>query len=817
MWSLDERGLRNLFSRRESMGKMPNLLKKGWSFLALVAIAGLILSGCATVSENQAAREKASVPVIQSVEVRPSADLVVVEIISSEPAPYTAFKLLDPPRIVLDVRGELAEALPREKDVYVAGVTDIRLEEGKTQAMSSRAVIGTNRPMSFDVKASDKVITVTIAPEKGALLAPETAQKAPEAEEKKEPVTPSEPRIFFKERPGDLTQILGLDFTMLDQGKSRLIVTTDKKARYDLNQKGPKSLLLNISQATIPPLIMRHMDSKYFEGAVEMVKTSLSPGDQAVSIAISLREMVPFHVKQSEKELTIDFAPTSVKPPEKRIVPLQQAQAPATTRAQAPAAQAPSPVAAVPPTVAPMQMPTKPEVPGAVGVEALTAPITPGTKKAYTGTAMTMDFVNADVTNILRLVAEVSNLNIVWGPEVRGTVSMRLKDVPWDQALDLVLDNNNLGMRRQGNVIWITTKAQMAQIEAEERRKIQEYEARLEAERKKIIQEKEKEKELEPLLTEYIPVDFAKASELLPLLTVSETGKSRGGKLSVDTRTNMIIMTDITSNVKNAKETVKIFDTPVKQVMIEARIVDATDDFTRDLGVRWDNFQVQHRTSTGVPFTTFDGIATTPGDPTGYPADSRLSSPIFTSNSPAEWAPNLGLVVSTLSGSGLTATVLNAKIALAEAEGKTKIISAPKVIAMNGQAATISRGDSIIIPATENVASTTLDATLSLEVTPTVSYNNYVSLDVKVTDDNAPTNTRIRKKSINTKLMVKSGDTVVIGGIYTEDEATTEDGIPGLRRLPLLGWLFKARSTSLNKTELLIFLTPTVLPAYTKS
>ena len=799
------------------MGKMPNLLKKGWSFLARVAIAGLILSGCATVSQNQAAREKATVPVIQAVEVRPSADRVVVEIISSEPAPYTAFKLLDPSRIVLDVRGELAEALPRVKEVYVAGVTDIRLEEGKTQAMSSRAVIGTNRPVNFDVKASDKVITVTIAPEKEAALAPETAMKAPAAEEKKEPVTPSEPRIFFKERPGDLTQILGLDFTMLDQGKSRLIVTTDKKARYDLNQKGPKSLLLNISQATIPPLIMRHMDSKYFEGAVEMVKTSLSPADQGVSIAISLREMVPFHVKQSDKELTIDFGPTSIMPPEKRIVPLHQAQAPAITKAQAaPPAQAPSPVGAVPPTVAPMQMPGKSEVPGVMGMDAL-APVIPGTKKEYTGTPMTMDFVNADVTNILRLIAEVSNLNIVWGPEVRGTVSMRLKDVPWDQALDLVLDNNNLGMRRQGNVIWITTKAQMAQIEAEERRRIQEYEARLEAERKKIIQEKEKEKELEPLVTEYIPVDFAKASEILPLLTVSETGKARGGKISVDARTNMIIMTDIASNVKNAKETVKIFDTPVKQVMIEARIVDATQDFTRDLGVRWDNFQIQKRSSTGVPFTTFDGIATTPGDPSAYPADSRLSSPIFTSNSPAEWSPNLGLVVSTLSGSQLTAMVLNAKLALAEAEGKTKIISAPKVIAMNGQAATISRGDSIIIPATENVASTTLDATLSLEVTPTVSYNNYVSLDVKVTDDNAPTNTRIRKKSINTKLMVKSGDTVVIGGIYTEDEALTEDGIPGLRRIPLLGWLFKAQSTSLNKTELLIFLTPTVLPTYTKS
>ncbi|NTV43974.1 MAG: type IV pilus secretin PilQ [Syntrophobacteraceae bacterium] len=443
----------------------------------------------------------------------------------------------------------------------------------------------------------------------------------------------------------------------------------------------------------------------------------------------------------------------------------------------------------------------------------------PGMKRDYKGAPMTMDFVNAEVTNILRLIGEVSNLNIVWGPEVKGIVSMRLKDVPWDQALDLILDNNNLAKREQGNVIWVTTKAAMAQIEAEERRKIQEFEAKLEAERKKIISEKEKEKELEPLLTEYIPVDFAKASEILPLLTLSETGKSRGGKLSTDSRTNTIILTDISSNVQIARLIVKQFDTPVKQVMIEARIVDATDDFIRDLGIKWDQFQIQRRSDTTVPWTSMDGLNTTPSDPTAaaFPTTGKLNSPTFTSNSPSDWAPNLGLVFSTLSGSGLTSLVLDAKLALAESEGKTKIISAPKVIAMNGQAATISRGDSIIIPATENVASTTIDATLSLEVTPTVSYNNFITMDVKVTDDTAPTVNRIRKKAVNTKLMIKNGDTVVIGGIFTENNSTDESGIPGLRRLPILGWLFKAQRTTNTKTELLIFLTPSVVAATFKS
>lgn len=792
------------------MGKTRSLFRKGVFSLVFVAAVGLTLCGCATIADNQAEREKATAPVIEAINVAPSQEQTVVEIVSSEPVFYTAFKLLDPPRIVLDIRGVPGPALPRVRDVNNAGVKDILIEEGKTQMMTTRAVINTTQPVLYQTEPKGNVIALTLTPEK-ALPAPAEALAKKTAAGEGASAAGSEPRIFFKDTPGSLTQILGIDFTLLDQGKSRLIVTTDKKTKYDLKQEGPKTLLLKVPEATIPPLIMRHLDSKHFEGAVDWVKASLTQKD--VAIAITLREMVPFHVKQTESAITIDFGPTALKPPDKKIVPLQQAQAPA---AQAPAIQAPAA------SFMPLQQ--KPDKPGVIGVQPAalaTAPPAgiPGMKKEYKGAPMTMDFVNAEVTNILRLIGEVSNLNIVWGPEVKGVVSMRLKDVPWDQALDLILDNNNLAKREQGNVIWVTTKAAMAQIEADERRKIQEYEAKLEAERKKLITEKEKEKELEPLMTEYIPVDFAKASELLPLLAVSETGKTRGGKLSTDSRTNTIILTDIASNVRIAKDIVKQFDTPVKQVMIEARIVDATDDFIRDLGIRWDQFQINKRTDTTVPWPTMDALATTPADPTaaGYPNSGRTYSPTFTSNAPEDWAPNLGLVFSTLSGSGLTARILDVKLALAESEGKSKVISAPKVIAMNGQDATIKRGDQLIIPATENVASQTVDANLSLKVTPTVSYNNFITLQVDVTDDQALSITRIQKKSVSTKLMIKNGDTVVIGGIYTENQSNDESGIPGLRRIPLFGWLFKAQSITNRKTELLIFLTPSVVASSTKS
>ncbi|MFC1840419.1 hypothetical protein ACFL1N_12615, partial [Thermodesulfobacteriota bacterium] len=189
----------------------------------------------------------------------------------------------------------------------------------------------------------------------------------------------------------------------------------------------------------------------------------------------------------------------------------------------------------------------------------------------------------------------------------------------------------------------------------------------------------------------------------------------------------------------------------------------------------------------------------------------------FSSNSPDGWAGNIGVNFARLTSSGLGAITLDASLAIAENEGTAKIMSAPKVIAREGTSATISSGDSIIIPATENVASTTLDATLSLTVTPSaVSYNNYITLDVSVTDDQAPSTSRLLRKSINTTLMIKSGETVVIGGIIKESEGDDVSGIPVLKDIPGLGWLFKSKRKTSSKSELLIFLTPTVIPSPVK-
>jgi len=733
---------------------------------------------------------------------------------------------MDPPRVILDVRGEPGPDLRETLEVNDGNVREIRFEKGKTQTMTTRVVVALARAVDFDTVDQENMIRLTLTP-KGVppgTAEPSESQLAAEAQEtEKASVTPSEPRIFFKPRPIDLNQVLGVDFTMLDGGRSLLVVTTDKRVPYNLERTGPKRLLLTLEKSTVPPLLMRRLDSRYFEGTVDRVKASLT--DSEVALDISLREMVPFHVKQTDSAISIDFGPTAIRPPEKRLMPLRVSEAQAVevvegapeeareeVREEAPEEvreEAPEGAREEAPAVAPEYTPVTPPV-----TEVMPSPryqpalpsISRAARAKYKGEPMYLDFVNAEVTNILRLINEVSEENIIWDPAIAGRkVSMVLKNVPWDQALDLILVNNDLAKRRVGrNIIWITTKDKMAKLEAEERKKQQEYEQRIEAERKRKLEEQEKKKQLAPLVTEFIPVDFAMADEIKQHIVITDRGS-----VSVDARTNTIIIKDIAENIEEAKKVVKQFDTPVKQIMIEARIVDASTNFTQELGVRWglgeaDGVNAQRRDNTGVSF----GI---PTDATTYSTGmDHLVGGTFTTNAPTDWTPNLGLSVGYITSSLLGAVTINAEIALAETEGKLKVISAPKVIASNGESATIARGTTFYLEAAENVEPKEVTAQLSLQVTPTVSYNNYVTLDVTVKDEQEQFRGKTGK-DLTTKLMIKSGETIVIGGIYTETVSSDESGIPYLRSVPILGWLFKAQLESREKTELLIFLTPTVV------
>jgi len=728
----------------------------------------------------------------------PSDKRTTIEITSSKLVPYAAFKLVQPLRLVVDFNALPAQGLTGPDVINDRLVKDIRFEKIKDSPQSTRVIAFLTRDVEYNAREKDTTVTFLISPKEPAEI---VEKQLPSMPAKKEQIVAKEPRLFFSPSKTNLNQILGVDCYMLSKGKSRVTITTTKKAEYDLSRKNSLTLLLEIPDASIPSELTRYLNSSLFKGAVNRITPIVKVAEKQVKLEIELKEMVPYHVMQTDKEIRLDFNKTSVKLPAKKIPQARLSKALVKPTEVTPEVKP----AVAPPPEDPVKLEELPPV-GQHSADSHTATAIGTTHKQpkqYTGAKVTLDFANADIRNILKLIGEVSKLNIVWGSEIKGTVSMRLKNVPWDQALDILLETNNLGMRRDGNIIWVTTKEKIKALEEEEEEKRKAEKERI----KEKLAEQETAKALEPLITAYIPVDFADAET--DIKHHVERIKSERGSVSIDPRTNTVIITDIASIVEKGKNIIKRLDTPTKQIMIEARIVDASEDFSRDLGVQWRSL---NGTQPGVNRLWQKRIGMGWGsDPTafGHYQDQSFGGS-FSSNAPVAWVPNIGLRFATLTNRGLGTLALDASLALGESEGSAKVISAPKVIASHNKEATISRGSTFYLPAAENVEPKEVEAKLSLTVTPRVSPNNYVTMLVTVIDE-TETATGKTGKDIKTELIVKSGDTIVIGGIYEETTAGDEAGIPGLSKIPFLGWLFKAQKKVHSKSELLVFLTPTVL------
>jgi len=729
----------------------------------------------------------------------PSDKRTTIEITSSKLIPYAAFKLVEPLRFVVDFNALPAQELTGPGVINDRLIKDIHFEKIKDMPQSTRVIATLTQDIEYNAREKDKTVTFLLSPKKSVEI---VEKQLPSTTAEDEGIVAKKPRLFFSPSKTNLNQILGVDFYMLSKGKSQVTITTTNKAEYNLSRKNSLTLLLEIMGTSIPPELTRYLNSSLFKGAVNRITPIIKVAEKQVDLEIELKEMVPYHVMQTDKEIRLDFNKTSVKPPVKKIPQTKLSMALVKPKEVTPEFK---------PAISPLPAEVAAkleELPLAEQRSATihtTTAIGPSHKqpKQYTGAKVTLDFANADIRNILKLIGEVSKLNIVWGSEVKGTASMRLKNVPWDQALDIVLETNNLGMRKDGNIIWVTTKEKIKALEEEEEEKRKAEQKRIEEK----LAERKRAKALEPLIIEYIPVDFADAKT--DIKHHLESIKSERGSISIDPRTNTVIITDIASIVEKGKNIIKRLDTPTKQIMIEARIVDASEDFSRDLGVQWKSLD---GTQPGVTRLWKKRLGMGwESDPTAFGnyRDQSFGGS-FSSNAPSLWSPNIGLRFATLTNKGLGTLALDASLALGESEGSAKVISAPKVIASHNKEATISRGSTFYLPAAENVEPKEVEAKLSLTVTPRVSPNNYVTMLVTVIDE-TETATGKTGKDIKTELIVKSGDTIVIGGIYEETTAGDEAGIPGLSKIPFLGWLFKAQKKVHSKSELLVFLTPTVL------
>ena len=434
-------------------------------------------------------------------------------------------------------------------------------------------------------------------------------------------------------------------------------------------------------------------------------------------------------------------------------------------------------------------------------------------EKVYTGERLTLNFQDIDVRPVLQLLADTSGQNIVVSDSVKGRVTLRLQNVPWDQALDIVLRTKGLDMRRKNNVIIVAPQAELA---AQEKAEL--------AARKDI-------QELAPLRTEFMQVDYAKASDMARLVKSSGGGSllSTRGSVTVDERTNTMLVQDTAEQLTAIRNLVSTLDIPVRQVLIESRIVIVSDDFSRELGVRAGFTRVSSdvkdlmaisgsaQSTDSIMGSALDNLAST-GQP--FPVQIPFGNfDRYNVNMPVA-NPAGRIALSILNFDDF---LIDLELTAAQNEGRGEIKSTPRVITSNGREAIIEQGVEIPYQESASSGATTTQfkkAVLSLKVTPQITPDDRVILDLTVTKDSVgqlvPSATggfvpSIDTRNIQTQVLVKDGQTVVLGGIMETEQRDTVKKVPLLGDVPVLGNLFKSKSKTNNRKELLIFITPKIL------
>ncbi|HEV7802323.1 MAG TPA: type IV pilus secretin PilQ family protein [Burkholderiales bacterium] len=425
-------------------------------------------------------------------------------------------------------------------------------------------------------------------------------------------------------------------------------------------------------------------------------------------------------------------------------------------------------------------------------------------RPGYVGEKLSLNFQNVEVRAVLQVIADFTGLNIITSDTVSGNLTLRLRDVPWDQALDIVLQSKGLDKRKTGNVVWIAPRDELATRE------------------KLALETQAQIAELEPTRTETFQLNYQRAIDFAKLLTDDKQRLlSRRGSAVIDARTNTIFVQDTPGRLEEVGKLVRKIDIPVRQVMIESRIVEAIDTFSRNLGIRLGVSGVgsQSLSGTGTRYMT-GGSLQSVGAQSGQSTDTTSFVPdSLNVNLPAASIGGAQAGVFSLVLFNNAATrFLNLELSALQADGRGKVISSPRVITADQVEALIEQGTEIPYQQATSSGATAVQfkkATLSLKVKPQITPDDNVIMSLNVHKDSVGVQTisgpSIDTKQVTTEVLVENGGTVVIGGIYTQDERTTITKVPGLGDLPYVGFLFTNSSKSDNRNELLVFVTPRIL------
>lgn len=756
--------------------------------LILLTLCGVVaLAAVASLRVSAAGSNAATLTKIAS-RIDDRKGIVLIE--ASDPVPYVASQP-DPRTFVVELRDAVAlgfaddfKADPRHP-VSSVEVENAQAVDGVSLA---RVRLTLAQPVRPRVRSARNVIYVETDRLDRALSAAGGISAAGRA---------SAIRDVRVTRRGNATAI-----TLL--GAGRLVFTG-----IDAPKDGPPSLSIDLPNVTssLPTV------TPIGQGPVERVRIGINEhAPLATRVVMELSRRTPYRVESSQdgQDLTVVFEepvpdPASQAPAAPASAAqggrvLQGAstlqgrlqQVPAAAQAAAPAAPPQRVLAAAQAQPAPTA-PAPPLPPGQA------QPATPQAPSRYTGAPISLDFQGADLRAVLRTFADISGLNIVIDPTVQGTVDVALRDVPWDQALDIILRANRLGYVVDGTIVRIAP-LQTLQAEQEELRKLREAQALA--------------GDLGVLTRS---LSYARAEQIQPLLT--STVLSQRGSIQTDARTNTLIITDLTDRLKAAEELITTLDRPEPQVEIEARIVQTTRNFARTLGVQW-GFSGRARTELGntLPLAfpnqgsitgRTSGAQTAPGEPGFDAAQTVVNLPVTGATS------GIGLALGSING----AVNLDVALSALEEQGQGRLLSTPRVSTQNNVEAEITQGVQIPIQTVANntVTVTFKDAALTLRVTPQITAANTVIMRILV-ENASPDFSRavnnippIDTQRAVTQVLVADGETTVIGGIYVSREQTDQDRVPGLSQIPLLGWLFKRNDLRDQSQELLIFITPRIM------
>ncbi|MBW2264826.1 MAG: secretin and TonB N-terminal domain-containing protein [Deltaproteobacteria bacterium] len=735
-------------------GKSTKTWKSKWPLLIFAVL--FVISGCASnpqakpplaPAEPKAQQGKA----ILQIDVSEDRTTTRVSIHSNKPLTYTAIKHQFPLGVVLYFPETNLKGIQKSYTPKSTLIKTIHASELERKRPSSRIEIRLNEDVSYKVRRDENEILVAFnrPVDESELVDGSEKEAEPDKIARPEPkiiTSPAPPATASapkeaKERTERPALVKRIDFEMLQAGKSRLTIETDKKISYESQKSSDKKLLLKLLNTKIPEFQRRQLITTRFKSAIDRILPLQSErmGNTAV-IAIELREAIPYRIYQKENACIIDFEASDVPPR-----PMPEAEKPRWIQAMKEAQAAVL-----------KKEEKEPEK------QVLTK-----SGKKYTGERISLDFQDADIHNIFRILHEVSGKNFVIGEDVKGNVTLKLVNVPWDQVLALILKMNKLGTVEEGNIVRI---AMLSTLGTEQ-----------EALAKKAKADQQA-KILEPLITKYIKLDYADASSVITHLNEI---KSDRGKITVDKPTNMIIIKDDKEALADAEELIAI-------------------------GIQWGG---------DYSASGHDGNATITTDlfGAGGVGGASNATPNFAVDlPPASATSGLGFTFGRIGG-----TVLNLDIRLLamEENGKGRTISAPKILTLDNKKATIKQVTKIPFQVTaDNTTSIeTEEAGIELSVTPQITRDNRIRMTI-FAEKGAPDwshtvmgNPAIDTNTAETELFVNDGQTIVIGGILTTTDSLSQAGVPWLSKIPFLGWLFKQKKTVKTKNELLIFITPKII------